>query len=75
MQDVVLEFNVYRYTPNPDKVINSYGRILIKLCEDNHMYLINVLLYQDRQSDTDFTFFVADLSHKMTGAPLTAFIV
>ena len=45
------------YKPNPDKVINSYGRKLIKICIDNSLTFINGLIYLNRCLDTNFTFF------------------
>ena len=48
---------INQYSPNPDNVINSYGRRLIKICVDNNMTFKNDLIYLHRRLDTDFTFF------------------
>ena len=47
----------YRYKNNPDKVVNPYGRKLIKLCTDNNLLFINGLICPIRKFDSDFTFF------------------
>ena len=47
----------YNYKTNPDKVVNSYVRRLIKLCTTNNLFFINALSYPTRQFDSDLTFF------------------
>ena len=54
-------YNQYKYIPNPDQVINSYGRKIINLCKNSRMILINGLLYRNRRMDSDFTFFRGSL--------------
>ena len=47
----------FQYSPNPDVTVNSHGKKLLQLCNDNNMLIVNGLNYNLNSFDTDFTFF------------------
>ena len=50
-----------KYNHNPDQVINTHGKKLIKLCDSNNLTIINGLIYGSRRFDTGFTYFRGSL--------------
>ena len=50
--------HMLQYKENPDDTINSNGRSLKKILENNKkMFIVNGLIHKDIDCETDFTFF------------------
>ena len=49
-----------KYNPNPDKVTNSHGQLLRKICTSFKCIVLNNLTYNNYQFDGDHTYYKAD---------------